>query len=121
MSVWILGGCLAAAVLAAAGLWLALQRARTAAAASEQLVADARRAVREAMAVETAASTEEIRRVVARERAETASLLVAEERRLAEVRRTAFEARERETSLCPVLQAAIPKPAPAARIPARRA
>ena len=98
MSVWILGGCLAVAVIVAAGLWLALRRARAAATASDQLVEDARRAVREAVAAETAAHTEEIRRVLARERAETASLLVAEERRLAEERRTAFEARERGTA-----------------------
>ena len=98
MSVWILGGCLAVAVLAAAGLWLALRRAQAAAAASDQLVADARRAVREAVAAETAVHTEEIRRVLARERAETASLLAADERRLAEERRAAFEARERGTA-----------------------
>ena len=36
--------------------------------------------------------------MLARERAETASLLVAEERRLAEERRTAFEVRERATA-----------------------
>ena len=98
MSVWILGGCLAVAVIVAVGLGLALRRARAAAGASDQLVDDARRAVREAVAVETAAHTEEIRRVLARERAETASLLAAEERRLAEERRVAFEARERGTA-----------------------
>jgi len=98
VSVWILGGCLAVAVIVAAGLWLALRRARAAATASDQLVENARRAVREAVAAETAAHTEEIRRVLARERAETASLLVADERRLAEERRAAFEARERGTA-----------------------
>jgi hypothetical protein len=98
VSAWILGGCLAVAVVAAIGLWLALRRARAAAVASDQLVADARRAVREAVAEETAAHTDEIRRVLARERAETASLLAAEERRLTEERRTAFEARERGTA-----------------------
>ena len=98
MSVWILGGCLALAVVVSAGLWLALRRVRAAATASDQLVEEARRAVREAVAAETAAHTEEIRRVLARERAETASLLVAEERRLAEERRAGFEARERATA-----------------------
>jgi hypothetical protein len=98
VSAWILGGCLAVAVVAAIGLWLALRRARAAAAASDQLVADARRAVREAVAEETAAHTDEIRRVLARERAETTSLLAAEERRLTEERRAAFEARERGTA-----------------------
>ncbi len=98
MSVWILGGCLALAVVVSVGLWLALRRARATATASDELVEEARRAVREAVADETAAHTEEIRRVLARERAETASLLVAEERRLAEERRTAFEVRERATA-----------------------
>ncbi len=98
MSVWILGGCLAVAVVVAGGLWVALRRTRAASTASEQLVEDARRAVREAVAAETAAHTEEIRRVLARERAETASMLAAEERRLAEERRAAFEARERGTA-----------------------
>jgi hypothetical protein len=87
VSVWILGGCLALAVVVSAGLWLALHRARAAATASDQLVEDARRAVREAVAAETAAHTDEIRRVLARERAETASLLVAEERRLSRTAR----------------------------------
>jgi len=98
VSVWILGGCLAVAIVVALGLGVALRRARAAASASDQLVDDARRAVREAVAAETAAHTEEIRRVLARERAETASLLAAEERRLAEERRVAFEARERGTA-----------------------
>ena len=98
MSVWILGGCLAATVVVSVGLWLALRRARAAVTASDELVEEARRAVREVVAAETAAHTEEIRRVLARERAETASLLVAEERRLAEERRAAFEARERGTA-----------------------
>ena len=98
MSVWILGGCLVVAVLVAVALWVAFRRARAAAAVSDQLVDDARRAIREAVAVETAAHNEEIRRVLARERAETASLLAAEERRLAEERRIAFEVRERDTA-----------------------
>ena len=98
MSVWILGGCLVVAVLAAVALWVALRRTRAAAAASDQLVDDARRAIRDTVAAETAAHNEEIRRVLARERAETASLLAAEERRLAEERRIAFELRERDTA-----------------------
>jgi hypothetical protein len=98
VSVWILGGCLIVAVLAAVVLWVALRRARANAAQSDQLVDDARRAVREAVAAETAAHNEEVRRVLARERAETASLLAAEERRLAEERRIAFEVRERDTA-----------------------
>jgi hypothetical protein len=98
MALWILGACLVVAVLAAGGLAVALRRTRAAAADSDRLVAGAREAVREAVAAETAAHTEEVRRVLARERAETASLLAAQERRLADERREAFEARERQTA-----------------------
>ena len=75
MAVWILAACLAAAVVLAALLWLALRKARASAAATDALVAQAQKAVREAVATETAAHAEEIRRVLARERAETAALL----------------------------------------------
>ena len=98
MALWILGACLVVAVLAAGGLAVALRCTRAAAADSDRLVAGAREAVREAVAAETAAHTEEVRRVLARERAETASLLAAQERRLADERREAFEARERQTA-----------------------
>ena len=98
MVLWILGACLAAAVLVAVALGVALRRTRAAALASDRLVEDARRAVRESVAAETAAHTEEIRRTLARERAETASVLAADERRLAEERRVAFEQRERGAS-----------------------
>jgi hypothetical protein len=91
MALWILGACLVVAVLAAGGLAVALRRTRAAAADSDRLVADACGAVRAAVAGETAAHTEEVRRVLARERAETASLLAAQERGLADERREAFE------------------------------
>ena len=94
MALWILAGCLAAAVVLVVVLWLALRRARAASTATAQLVAEARGAVREAVAAETQAHTEEIRRLLARERAETASVLAAEERRLTEARRAAFAERE---------------------------
>ena len=97
MAVWILAAALAGALLVVAALWLALRRARAAASATSQLVADARGALRAAVAEETAAHAEEIRRVLARERAETASVLAAEERRLNEERRAAFAERERRT------------------------
>jgi hypothetical protein len=95
--VWILAAALAGALVVVAALWVALRRARAAATATSQLVAEARGAVRDAVAEETAAHAEEIRRVLARERAETASVLGAEERRLTEERRVAFAERERRT------------------------
>ncbi len=97
MAVWILAAALAGALLVAAALWLALRRARAAASATSLLVAEARDALRAAVAEETAAHAEEIRRVLARERAETSSVLAAEERRLTEERRVAFAERERRT------------------------
>ena len=98
MATWILGVSLGAAVGVAAFLAVALRRAHRAAKATDRLVAEARAAVRDAVAAETKAHTEEIRRVLARERAETASALAAEERRLREERRLAFAERERERS-----------------------
>ena len=98
MVVWILAGCLAAALVVGFLLWLALRRARASAVATDALVEQARVAVREAVAAETAAHADEIRRVIARERADTAALLGAEERRLADERRIEFEARERRSS-----------------------
>ena len=76
-------------------LWLALRRARKSAAATPELVADARAGIAAAVAEETAAHTEEIRRTFARERADTISQLAAEERRLGEERRSTFAERER--------------------------
>lgn len=98
MAVWILAACLAAALVVAGVLWRSVHRARASATATEELVAQARAAVREAVATETAAHAEEIRGVIARERAETTALLGAEERRLAEDRRVEFEERERRSS-----------------------
>jgi hypothetical protein len=97
MAIWILAAALGAAIAVAVLLWVLLRRARTAAAATDRLVAEARIAVRDAVAAETQAHAEEIRRVLARERAETASVLAAEERRLSEERRTAFAERERRS------------------------
>lgn len=98
MVTWILVGSLAATLLAVAVLAVVLRRARAEAAATSHLVAEARHAVRETVAAETAAHTEEIRRVLARERADTASLLAAEERRLGEERRSQFAEREERSS-----------------------
>jgi hypothetical protein len=95
MLVWILGACLLVALVLVVALWLALRKARDSAAATEQLVANARSAVRDAVSEATRAHTDEVRRAIARERAETASLLVAEERRLSEERRKEHVERER--------------------------
>ena len=95
MTIWILAAALVAAVAVAGVLWFSVRRARADAAATSLLVSEAQQAVREAVEAETAAHTEEIRRVLARERADTASLLVAEERRLAEERRAEHVERER--------------------------
>lgn len=98
MLVWILAAVLAVAAVAAAVLGLALRRARADAADTSRLVAEARQTLRETVQAETAAHAEELRRVLARERADTASLLAAEERRLGEERRAQFEERERRSS-----------------------
>jgi len=96
MAIWILVVALVGAVVLAVVLWLSLRQARAEATTTGRLVSEARQAVREAVEVETAAHTEEIRRVLARERADTASLLAAEERRLAEERRATRAERERQ-------------------------
>ena len=96
MAIWILVVALVGAVVLAVVLWLSLRQARAEATTTGRLVSEARQAVREAVEVETAAHTEEIRRVLARERADTASLLAAEERRLAEERRATHAERERQ-------------------------
>ncbi len=96
MAIWILVVALVGAVVLAVALWLSLRQARAEATTTGRLVSEARQAVREAVEVETAAHTEEIRRVLARERADTASLLAAEERRLAEERRATHAERERQ-------------------------
>ena len=96
MAIWILVVGLVGAVVVAVALWLSLRRARAEATATARLVSEAREAVREAVEAETAAHTEEIRRVLARERADTVSLLASEERRLAEERRATHAQRERQ-------------------------
>ena len=95
MLVWILAAFLGAALAVAIGLWLSLRRARSRAGATDALVAESRALIRVAVAEETTAHTEEIRRTLARERADTISQLAAEERRLSEERRATFAERER--------------------------
>ncbi|MSO94322.1 MAG: hypothetical protein EXQ81_00840 [Thermoleophilia bacterium] len=95
MIVWFLVACLGGALALSFGLSLALRRARRRATATAVLVAEARAGVATAVAEETAAHIEEIRRTLALERANTISQLTAEERRLGEERRATFAERER--------------------------
>jgi hypothetical protein len=95
VAVWILAACLAVALVGAVVLWLALRRSRESTADIDALVAAARAAVHAAAEEETAAHTDEIRRTLARERADTISQLAAEERRLRAERLAAFAERER--------------------------
>ncbi|MEI7760006.1 MAG: hypothetical protein WCJ67_04465 [Thermoleophilia bacterium] len=95
MVVWFLVACLGGALALAFGLSLALRHARRRATATVTLVAEARAGVAAAVAEETAAHIEEIRRTLALERAHTISQLAAEERRLGEERRATFAERER--------------------------
>jgi hypothetical protein len=85
---------LALALVGALALWLALRRARAQAAAADELVFDAQRRLREVVEKETAAHTEEIRRLLARERADSISLLQEEERRLADAHTASLAERE---------------------------
>ena len=95
MIVWILAGCLSGAAIVIAVLWVFMRRARTRAIAVDELIGVARTRLRTAVEEQTAAHADDIRRLLARERAESISALAAEERRLADERRGAFEARER--------------------------
>ena len=96
--VWILAGCLAVAIVAAAALWIALWRTRERAAQTDTIIAAARTEIQAAVRDETTAHVEEIRRTFARERADTMSQLAAEERRLGEERRSIVADRERRVS-----------------------
>jgi hypothetical protein len=95
VEVWILAAALGVALAALIAVALAWRRARARAAATDELVTSARARIREAVEEETAAHVEEMRRVLSRERANSASLLAAEERRLGEERRADFVDRER--------------------------
>lgn len=95
MIVWILGACLAGAVLLAIILWFALRRSRSRGGDADRQLLEARQAVQREVEEATAAHTAEIRRVLARERAASTSALADEERRLSEERRAGFLARER--------------------------
>jgi hypothetical protein len=94
----ILGAALAFAIVTAVVLGVLLTRARTRAADSDALVASARATLSTVIAEQTAAHQDEIRRTLARERAESISLLAVEERRLADEHRAEFVERERRSS-----------------------
>ena len=98
MPIWVLGVVAGVSVVVIAALTVALRRARAAAADGQRLAEAARTQLRVVVAEETAAHKEEIRHLLARERAESASLLIAEERRLAEEHRAALVDRERRAS-----------------------
>jgi hypothetical protein len=95
---WILVAGLAAALALCAGLVLALRRSRARTARTEQLVTEARRAVRAAAEEESAAQGEQLRIAIARAQADSLSAYVAEERRLSDQRRGELTVRERDLS-----------------------
>ena len=86
---------LALALFGALGLWLALRRARSRAAAADELVFDAQRRLREVVEQETAAHADAVRRLLARERADSISMLEEKERRLADAHVASLAERER--------------------------
>jgi hypothetical protein len=98
VAAWILGACLGAAAVAIVVLAVALRRTRRLATSTETLAAAARAAVHDAIAAESAAHVDELRRTLARERADTLSQLATEERRLANEQQSAFDDRARRAS-----------------------
>ncbi len=95
---WILLAALAGAALLSVALAVALRRTRARAARTEQLVADARRAIRSAAEEESATQAEQLRVAISRAHADSLSTYVAEERRLSDQRRGELGVRERELS-----------------------
>jgi len=95
---WILAAAVVALAVVCTLLALSLRRARARAAHTEQLVTEARRAVRAAAEEESTAQSEQLRIAIARAQADSLSSYVAEERRLADQRRGELTVRERELS-----------------------
>lgn len=95
---WILLGALAAALLLALVLGLSLRRTRARATRTNELVAEARRAVRAAAEEETAKQVEQLRVSISRAHADSLSTYATEERRLSDERRGEIAVRERELS-----------------------
>jgi hypothetical protein len=95
---WALVAALIAALLVCAVLALTLRRAHARTVRTEQLVTEARRAVRAAAEEEAGVQADQLRVTVARAQADSLSAYVAEERRLADQRRGELTVRERELS-----------------------
>ena len=95
---WILVAALVAALIVCIALMLSLRRWKARAVRTEQLVTEARRAVRATAEEESAAQTEQLRVSIARAQADSLSAYVAEERRLSDQRRGELSVRERELS-----------------------
>ena len=66
MIVWILGACLAVALLLAITLWISLRRSQSRTDDVDRVLLEARRAVQQEVDEATALHTAEIRRVLAR-------------------------------------------------------
>jgi hypothetical protein len=95
---WILAAALLLALLLCAALAFQVRRGRARAARTEQLVTEARRAVRAAAEDESATQSEALRVTIARAQADALSAYVADERRLSDQRRGELAVRERELS-----------------------
>ena len=95
---WALVAALLVAFVVCVVLALLLRRSRLRAARTEQLVTEARRAVRATAEEEAAVQTDQLRVAIARAQADSLSAYVAEERRLADQRRGELTVRERELS-----------------------
>jgi hypothetical protein len=95
---WILVGALVLAAILTVVLALALRRSHARAVRTEQLVSEARRAVRAVADEESAAQAEQLRVAIARAQADSLSAYVSEERRLSDQRRGELAVRERELS-----------------------
>jgi len=95
---WILVGGLLGTLALATLLWRALRRSRAQSVRTDELVAEARKAVRAAAEEEATAQAGLLRVAVARSQADSLSTYVAEERRLSDQRRGELGVRERELS-----------------------
>jgi hypothetical protein len=95
---WILLGALVLAAVLVVALALALKRSHARAVRTEQLVSEARRAVRAVAEEESTTQAEQLRVAIARAQADSLSAYVTEERRLSDQRRGELAVRERELS-----------------------
>ena len=95
---WLLLGAFVAVAIAAVVLALVLRRTSARTRRTDEIVADARRAVRAAAEDETAKQIAQVRIAIARAQADSVSAYVAEERRLSDQHRGEFAVRERDLS-----------------------